>query len=251
MGKLNIALFHQFQVHVGDIPITGFKSDKARALLAFLAMQPGVPHSRPSLAALLWPDLSEQTALGNLRSALANLRAITEKKFGLTPPLFQADYQTIQLKEDAFACDVVTFERYFASGQLDEALAVYRGRLLQEFYSGSPTFDDWQRMQADTLSHKAMQGLNTLIRKYLQAGQLQRSLHFAQQQVAQEPFNEDAHQNMVYLLALNGQTSAALNQVAICRHALKKEMGVELSPETQALEKAILRRQKLPAPRLL
>lgn len=251
VGRLNIVLFQQFQAHMGDAPITGFKSDKARALLAFLAMQPGIPHSRSSLAALLWPDLPEQTALGNLRSALANLRAIIEKKFGLNQAIFLVDYQTIQLSGETFTCDVLTFERYFAGGQLEEALAAYSGHLLQEFYSGSPVFDDWQRMQADALNQKAMQGLNTLIRNSLQSGDFSRALRYSRQQLALDPVNEDAHQNMIYLLALNGQTSAALSQAAACRQVLRKEMGVSPSAETLALEKAILKRQKLPLPRLL
>lgn len=236
---------------MGDIPITGFKSDKARALLAFLAMQPGIPHSRSSLAALLWPDLPEQTALSNLRSVLANLRAITEKKFGLTQTIFQVDYQTIQLNAEAFSCDVITFERFFANEQLEEALAAYRGSLLLEFYSGSPIFDDWQRVQADTLNHKAMHGLNALIRTNLQSGDFSQALHYSRRQLSLDPLNEDAHQNMIYLLALNGQTGAALNQAAICRQVLRKEMGVSPSAETLALEQAIVKRQKLPLPRPL
>jgi DNA-binding SARP family transcriptional activator/energy-coupling factor transporter ATP-binding protein EcfA2 len=251
VGKLSIALFQQFEAHMGTAPITGFKSDKARALLAFLAMQPGIPHSRSSLAALLWPDLPEQTALSNLRSALANLRSIIEKKYGLNPAIFLVDYQTIQLLPDTFQCDVITFERYFTNGQLEEALKLYRGHLLQEFYSGSPMFDDWQRMQADILSQKAMQGLNTLIRNNLQTGNFSLALDYSRQQLTLDPVNEDAQQNMIYLLALNGQTSAALSQASVCRQILRKEMGVSPSAETLALEKAIQKRQKLPLPRLL
>lgn len=248
--KLSIELFQQFQAHMGNIPINGFKSDKARALLAYLAIQPGIPRSRSSLATLLWPDLSEQTAHSNLRSALANLRSIIEKKNGLNPPIFLVDYQTIQLKQDSFTCDVTIFERYLANGQLEKALAAYRGRLLAEFYSGSPEFDDWQQNQADMLSQKAVQGLNTLIRDNFRLGDYSKAIQFCQKQLTIDTVNEEAHQNMIYLLASNRQTSAALNQIAICRQILNKEMGVEPSVEILALEQAILKREKLPKPRL-
>ncbi len=236
---------------MGDIPVTGFKSDKARALLAFLAMEGEIPHTRASLATLLWPDLSEQTAHSNLRSVLANLRSIIEKKNGLTAPILLADYQTLQLKGNAITCDVTTFERRIAAGQLKEAVSVYRGRLLQEFYSSSPLFDDWQQMRADALHQKAMQAFTTLIQINLNSGNLAQALQYAQQQLTLDPLNEDAHQNAIYLLALNGQISAALSQAAVCSLMLMKEMGVKPSPETLALEQAILKRQKLPVPRLL
>lgn len=251
MGKLNIALFQHFQAHIGEITVTGFKSDKARALLAFLAIESGVPHARSSLAVLLWPDLSEQTAHSNLRSVLANLRSIIEKKNGLNTPVILADYQTICLKQNAFVCDVNIFERHLANGQLKEAMSAYRGRLLMEFYSGSSLFDDWQQMRADALNQKAMQALNTLIRDSLQVGNLNQALQYSQQQLSLDPVNEDSHQIMIYLLALNGQISAALSQMAICRQMLTRELWVQPSAETLALEQAILKRHNLPLPHLL
>ena len=50
-----------------------------------------------------------------------------------------------------------------------------------------------------------------------------------------EPWREEAHQQMMRLLARSGQRSAALAQYEICCRILAHELGVEPARETQAL----------------
>jgi len=57
-----------FQAALDGLPITTFKSDKARALLAYLATEAERPHARDMLATLLWPDWPEAYARNSLRS---------------------------------------------------------------------------------------------------------------------------------------------------------------------------------------
>ena len=77
MAHLSLSLLGPFQVTLHGQPVTGFESNRVRALLAYLAVEADHPHSRDRLAGLLWPEQPDQTAHGNLRQALANLlRAI-------------------------------------------------------------------------------------------------------------------------------------------------------------------------------
>lgn len=251
MGELYITLFQCFQAHLDQISITGFKSDKARALLSYLAVEKDIPHERTSLAGLLWPDLSEQVALRNLRSVLANLRTIIEKKSQLEIPIFLVDYRTIHLNTCVASCDVKLFERDLEEGEYQEALKIYHGRLLQEFSSGSSLFEEWQQMRAATLHRKAMAAVHTLLLRSLDEGNLTQALQYARQQLDMDPFNEDGYQEMIYLLAVNGQPGAALVQVDFCRQMLMKEMGAQPSVETALMEQAILKRRKPSIPRLL
>ena len=54
-------------------PLVQFRSQKEIALLSFLA-HTAQPHSRESIADLLWEDRSTQQSLSNLRTVLARLR---------------------------------------------------------------------------------------------------------------------------------------------------------------------------------
>jgi DNA-binding SARP family transcriptional activator len=55
--RLSIHLLGSFQVNLDGEPVTGFESDKVRALLAYLAVETGGPHRREKLAGLCWPEL--------------------------------------------------------------------------------------------------------------------------------------------------------------------------------------------------
>ncbi len=69
MAKLEISLLGSFQVLLNGVPVTQFKTIKARALLAYLAAEIIRPQPRERLAELLWPDWPQQSALTNLRHA--------------------------------------------------------------------------------------------------------------------------------------------------------------------------------------
>ena len=53
--------------------------------------------------------------------------------------------------------------------------------------------------------------------------------------LALDPWREEAHQQLMLLLARSGQRSAALAQYEICRRTLTQELGVPPTPETTAL----------------
>jgi DNA-binding SARP family transcriptional activator len=55
---------------------TGFVSDKARALLFYLAVEADRAQRREKLAGLLWPDYPERSARTNLSNTLSNLRTV-------------------------------------------------------------------------------------------------------------------------------------------------------------------------------
>ena len=48
-------------------------SDRARALIGWLALHPG-PHPRGVVAARLWPDATDSNARANLRTAIWSVR---------------------------------------------------------------------------------------------------------------------------------------------------------------------------------
>ena len=74
MAHLSLSLLGSFRLTVDGQPGKGFKSNKVRALLAYLAVEANRPHRREVLAGLLWPDWPDRDALANLRSALFDLR---------------------------------------------------------------------------------------------------------------------------------------------------------------------------------
>ena len=109
MPRLALSLLGSFQVTVDEQPIVAFESDKARALLAFLAVESARPHSREKLAGLLWPESTETLAHASLSHALTNLRHLLGDRDAQAPILLTSR-QSIQFNRDAGAfVDVLAF----------------------------------------------------------------------------------------------------------------------------------------------
>ena len=67
MARLSLSCLGPFQVTLDGQAVTGFKSAKVRALLAYLAVEAGRSHRREVLAGLLWPEWPDRDALSSLR----------------------------------------------------------------------------------------------------------------------------------------------------------------------------------------
>ena len=161
MAHLAISLLGPFRVTLDGEPITRFRANTAQALLAYLAMHPGVEHRRESLAALLWPDSPEPVARQNLRQTLRRLRtAILDSE--TNPPTLQATRSTLALNAGpAHWLDVANFSeaiaasqehahRHLQRGSHDRAVERWQHDLpLRLGLRGSPRPSDTGRVLAD------------------------------------------------------------------------------------------------------
>src|ERR1700758_4985182 len=123
MVTLQERLLGELGAEVDGIAITLPTSRRAWALLAWLASRPG-PHSRSSLAALLWPDVLDASARASLRSALWALRAAFGPAAG---GYVRAGRDFAELAGDGLRVDVREFARLLAAGCAAEAVALHRG----------------------------------------------------------------------------------------------------------------------------
>jgi DNA-binding SARP family transcriptional activator len=72
--SIEIRLLGGFEVRRGALPVEGFESKKVRALFAYLLLDRDQRVPRERLAALLWPEQSDESARRNLRQAVYKLR---------------------------------------------------------------------------------------------------------------------------------------------------------------------------------
>jgi DNA-binding SARP family transcriptional activator/predicted ATPase len=248
MGHLSIRLLGGFLVDVDGVPATDFKSDKVRALLSFLAVEADRPHRRDSLAWLLWPDSPDQAAHTNLRSALANLRRVINGQ-SISPPHLIINRETIQFNRtsdywlDVTALMALPAEILLETRQaerVEQTLTLYQGDFLQGFsLKDSPPFEEWGLLKRDQISRRVIELLLGLASFYEQRGEYEKAQVHARKIVELEPWNEEAHQQLMRVLAAGGQRSSALTHYEICQQILAKELGVEPSQETMMLYQAI------------
>ena len=204
MASLSLGLLGPVRIQRNAHLATGFKSNKVRALLVYLAMEAGRSHARGVLAGLLWPDVPDRVALSNLRFALSNLRN-TIGDHNASPPFLIITRDTIEF-DTAADCevDVAIFHRYLAearqlsSGQmaidsLKQAVALYEGRFLEGFSADSPTFEEWALLRQEELGQEVLQALYDLVSLFEQQGDYRQALRYARQSLDLEPWDEEAH----------------------------------------------------------
>ena len=243
MVRLDLIFLGAIQAHLDGQSITDFESDRVRALLAYLAVEADRPHRRDALAALIWPDWPDRSARTNLRNALANLRgAIGDRE--ADPPFLLISRETIQFNQASeYKLDVTAFSELVERDDpeaWEQAVAIYRGGFLEGFQlKDSAPFEDWHLLTRERLQRQASTTLRRLADEYEQQGDYERASVYARQLVELEPWYEEGHQQLMRLLALSGQRSAALSQYDICRRQLALELGVELSPDTLRLYEQI------------
>jgi DNA-binding SARP family transcriptional activator/predicted ATPase len=245
---LSVRLLGPLQMTLDGEPVTGFASDKVRALLAYLAVETEQPHRREKLAGLLWPDWPERSARANLRRALANLRQVIGDHRAM-PPFLHISRQTVQFNSASDAwIDVAAFTHLLqAKGlsqqtirQLEQAVELYRGDFLEGFSVGdSPAFEEWVLLNRERLRRLVMEAFHRLAEYHEQYGEYERGLQHAWRQVELDPWRENAHRQLMRLLALSGQRGAALAQYETCRRLLAEELGVEPAAGTTRLYEQI------------
>lgn len=255
MTYLSLSLFGPFRVTIGDAPVTAFESDKVRALLAYLAIEIQA-HRRPGLAGLLWPDMPEHSARHNLNQVLFNLRR-TIGDHSAQPPYLLISRDTLQFNPVSdHTVDVVRFNTLLATcdthahpqlatceacaERLQQVAALYQGPFLHQFFlADSAVFEEWALLQREHLHRRALTALTQLANYHEGHADYVTAIRVCEQQLGLDPWREEAHLQLMRLLILSGERSAALTQYEICRRTLADELGVEPSVETKRLYEQI------------
>lgn len=253
---LELAFLGQFQVTLNGQLVTAFETNKVRALLVYLAVEADRAHSRSALAALLWPDYSEQSGRTNLRHVLYALRQ-TIQDTKASPPLLRVTRQKLQFNAAAdYKLDIADFTSALANcashahaqleqcrpcrQRLRQAAELYRGDFLAGFtIQDCVPFEEWRRVRQEQLHLQALETLGHLANTFEASGDDEQARFYAERQIALEPWRESAHRQIMRLLAGSGQRSAAVDQYHACRLALGVELGVEPDVATTALYEQI------------
>jgi predicted ATPase/DNA-binding SARP family transcriptional activator len=230
----------------GDRVLTRFRTQKTGSLLAYLAYYSQRSHLRDALIELFWPDGDPSAGRNNLSRELSWLRQHLEPPSLPPGTVIAADRAGIRLNPVAVATDVDAFEAALRAAEraaspvesaqhLAEAIEAYGGELLPGFYDG------WILQEREWLTDRYFQALRQLLAHMEQAGELPRALEYARQGVRADPLREEAHRDLMRLLAAAGQPAAALRQYRELERLLKQGLDAEPAAAIQALARDIKR----------
>jgi TolB-like protein/Tfp pilus assembly protein PilF len=211
----------------------------ARALIAYLAVQPGRPQVREKLMALLWGERSDKQARHSLNQTLVQIRKAvpwTDGKF------LESDRESVTFVPGSIDVDVLNF-RDLVAERPGDAAASYKGPFLDGIGIRDAAFEDWLSAQRSELHTLACEALKAQCERCVEEGRLAEAIDVGKRLVALDPLREDAHLELMRLYHETGDRPSALRQYRICAEILERELDVTPASETTRVFEAIKRRE--------
>lgn len=215
---------------------------KVRELFFFLLAHPR-SLTKEAIGLVFWPDSSPAQLKLQFKNAAYRLRSA----LGSEILLFIDDRYEFNTTLD-YHYDVEAFEASLAEAArpgpvaakiaaLRRAVALYTGPYLPEA-EGS-----WVVAERERLHERWVQAHLDLAQLHLESGDFAASLEFSQRVLSEDPCQEEAHRLAMRAHAARKNRTALVRQWERCRTALKNELGVEPSPETETLYRILTRKK--------
>jgi DNA-binding SARP family transcriptional activator len=203
----------------------------SQRLLAFLALRERSV-TRAAAAGTLWPEASEDHAHASLRSAISRLTLIAHEAVIVT---FQnirlADHVAVDIREARALAHRLLNPGELARGDdlSNSAITALSADLLPDWY------DDWSLVEAEDWRQLRLHALDALTERLIASGHYGDAMSAALAAVKAEPLRETSHASLIRAHIAEGNRAEAVSAFDRYRALLRAELGLEPSPQVQAL----------------
>ncbi len=213
-----------------------FPTRKTAMLFALLAFNPGKTIRREAVRNLLWSDRGDAQSSGSLRRALSDIRRLLESHDA--GDALWTSATELRLEADAVQVDVEEFASLLTDGgedALTRAALLYRGDLLSDVKAADASFDDWLRIERQSLRNVAERLAEKLSEIAGSEPAFDAAESLALQLLRADEACEEAHRAIIRTLIRRGRHNAAIKQYASCVDAVREHLGAEPEDETKDL----------------
>jgi DNA-binding SARP family transcriptional activator/tetratricopeptide (TPR) repeat protein len=233
---LEVRVLGALEVDLNGARIVSPVSQRPWALFGYLALA-GAPVSRVELVNRFWPDVLDASGRASLRSVLWVLRRVLGDGIVITR-------DRVGLSDDQqLSIDIGEFERLAREGQVERALELCRGELLEGLE------DDWALSARQRHRERVIELLELTARRLEENGENRAAVEWTRRQTERDPFDEEAHRRLISRLAAVGDRAGALRAYRAVSDRLRSELAVAPSAQTRELVENI--RTDAPAPAVL
>lgn len=237
-----VRCFGQFEVERDGSPVTNWKVQKARELLAYLIARSDSPVLREEAWEALWPegDVGQMQRL--LSDAAYHLRRALKEAYGSTLEPLTTQGQRYHLRADLFRVDLRSFDAHLNRAaamppaesltEYERALRLYRGGVF-----GREPFE-WAGEYRREYEVRMVRAAHAAARLALDAGDVERAVGWYRQILAEDPIDEEAAQGLMRCYATLGDRNGVRKVYKVLLESLRREMDdpdAKPLPETEAL----------------
>ena len=242
---LRIKTFGEFVVWRGTtlLEAADWKREKSRQLLQVLVGNWGKWLSRDQLTLVLWPDAEPTTASNNLKVALSSLNQALEpdRPAGAKPVFVLRRGSQYMLNPNiGISIDAPRFDELCRSS--DPNALEFAARLYQGRYFENEAVEEFFIAEGQYYHERYLQAMDRLIQSAMNAGDWEKALNFNRTLLSRDAVWEPAYRSMMLIHHHMGNPGSVLQTFQQCQQTLNREIGSEVSAETQALLNDLLGR---------
>jgi len=231
-APLSVSLVGRFTLRFNGLAVE-LRTQKAGAVLSYLALTESKHESRERLVGLLWSRSDEEKARASLRQVVRELRSAFEAAgYGG----FVAGRLSIGIAAEKVEVDVERIIRAAESGSVDPLLLntpQLGERILEGMDDLDPSFRVWMLAKRQTVHDRLMRSLGAgLVAKDIAAGV---KTEIATAIVNLDPTHEEACCHLMQVHAEQGDVAGALRIYKALWDLLDRDYGMEPSPATEEL----------------
>ena len=206
----------------GGVPVKGRAVHRRRlALLSLLAVARR-PVGRERLIGYLWPEHPTDGARRLLSESLYVLRQ------ELGDDALVSGGNDVTLNPRIVTSDVGEMEGALEGGDLEQAVALYRGPFLDGFYvTGADEFERWAEGERDRLARAYARALETLAERSESGGALLEAVEWWRRLLSHDPYSTRVAIRLVAALDAAGERTGALRAAAAHADFVRQELGEE------------------------
>jgi DNA-binding SARP family transcriptional activator len=223
-----------------------FGSDRARTVLALLMLQRDQICSAESLIDGVWGDRAPGSARKNLQTYVWRLRRLLRRVGAARLEGRRTGYVLSviggEVDLDQFEYRATSGERLLAAGATEDASTVLGEAL--DLWRGQPfsdvAFGDAPHGELVRLAERRMTVLESRIEADLRNGRGAQVVPELKKLVAEYPYRERLHAQLMIGLSQSGRQVEALSVFSDIRSVLRREFGLEPGPALQRVQSDIL-----------
>lgn len=202
------------------------------ALLAYLALAaPRGAHRRDKILAIFWPELDTNRARNALGQAVHFLR----RSIG-ADAIVNRNGDGLSIDWSGFWCDAAAFDDALEANRIAEAIALYRGDLLEGFHiDDAPDFERWLDAERVRLAERYTKAVETLATERENAKDFHGAAAHWRLLLARDPFSSRLTLRLMRALKAAGDPAEAIVQAHQHERLLRQEFGIAPDAEIAAL----------------
>lgn len=240
---LTLKLFGKLEVSIGD-DVLGpecFKRQNVRTLLVLLGVNAGKEIPRDRIARSMWPSSTMDVARKNFYAVWSELRRALTLSDGTCPYLLRHQYgcsiEQRHVKSDMERFSEICRDLLFGFPDVERWAELF-GEIDRDFSSDLMPIERDNQLIVEARNEcrsRLVDALVTATGGIVDAGHPQWGVWFARTALNHDETREDAYIALMRAQIAGNQRTAAMMTFLKCRRVLNDQLGVDPSPESQAI----------------